>query len=76
MIGSVINISSVSGREVYAGGGAYCATKHAVDAITRTLRIELLKTRINVTCINPGMVKTEFSLVRFYGDQEVSYYLI
>ncbi|KAJ3112348.1 hypothetical protein HK098_008151, partial [Nowakowskiella sp. JEL0407] len=66
--GHIINISSISGREVYPGGGVYCATKHAVDAITRTLRMELVDTPINVTSIDPGMVETEFSVVRYGGD--------
>ncbi len=59
------------GKEVYSGGGVYCATKHAVDALTRTLRIELVDTNINVTSIDPGMVETEFSVVRFGGDADV-----
>ncbi|KAJ3344427.1 hypothetical protein HDU83_005256 [Entophlyctis luteolus] len=67
--GYIINISSISGTQVYPGGGIYCATKHAVDAITRTLRLELVSTQINVTSIDPGMVETEFSVVRFRGDQ-------
>ncbi|KAJ3069379.1 hypothetical protein HDU98_007596 [Podochytrium sp. JEL0797] len=67
--GYVINISSIAGTQVYPGGGIYCATKHAVDAITRTLRLELVSTKINVTSIDPGMVETEFSVVRFYGDR-------
>jgi NADP-dependent 3-hydroxy acid dehydrogenase YdfG len=58
------------GKEVYPGGGVYCASKHAVDALTRTLRMELMDTQINVTSIDPGMVETEFSLVRFGGDKE------
>jgi 3-hydroxy acid dehydrogenase / malonic semialdehyde reductase len=68
----IINISSISGREVYPGGGAYCATKHAVDALTRTLRAELVGTPINVSSIDPGMVETEFSTVRFRGDVEAA----
>ncbi|KAJ3094363.1 hypothetical protein HK100_006156 [Physocladia obscura] len=67
--GYIINISSIAGTQVYPGGGIYCATKHAVDAITRTLRLELVSTKINVTSIDPGMVETEFSVVRFYGDK-------
>lgn len=62
--GHIINISSISGHEIYTGGGIYCATKHAVDAITRTLRMELTSTNINVCAIEPGLVNTEFSTVR------------
>ncbi|KAJ3236599.1 Solute carrier 26 [Chytriomyces hyalinus] len=68
--GYVINVSSIAGTQVYPGGGIYCASKHAVDAITRTLRLELVSTKINVTSIDPGMVETEFSVVRFYGDKD------
>ena len=68
--GHIINIGSVSGREVYEKGSVYCSTKFAVDAITRGMRIDLLKHNIRVTNIEPGMVKTEFSLVRFKGDKE------
>ncbi|KAJ3211573.1 hypothetical protein HDU67_004428 [Dinochytrium kinnereticum] len=68
--GFIINISSISGTQVYPGGGVYCATKHAVDALTRTLRLELVSTGINVSSIDPGMVETEFSVVRFYGDKD------
>ncbi|KAI8620097.1 hypothetical protein BC830DRAFT_1237574 [Chytriomyces sp. MP71] len=67
--GYIINVSSIAGTQVYPGGGIYCASKHAVDAITRTLRLELVSTKINVTSIDPGMVETEFSVVRFYGDK-------
>jgi len=66
----IINVGSISGKNVYPGGGIYCATKFAVDAITRTLRYELAKSTIRVTAVNPGMVKTEFSEVRFSGDKE------
>ncbi|KAL3899934.1 MAG: hypothetical protein SGCHY_001700 [Lobulomycetales sp.] len=66
--GHIINISSIAGKETYAKGGVYSATKHAVDALTRTLREELIDTAINVTSIDPGLVETEFSLVRL-GDQ-------
>lgn len=66
--GHIVNIGSVAGREVYANGNVYCATKHAVDALNKGMRIDLLPHGIRVTAINPGMVETEFSLVRFDGD--------
>lgn len=66
--GHIINIGSIAGREVYANGNVYCATKHAVDALNKGMRIDLLPHNIKVTAINPGMVETEFSLVRFDGD--------
>ena len=65
--GHVINMGSIAGQVVYEGGSVYCATKHAVRAITKTLRLELNGTAIRVTSIDPGMVETEFSNVRF-GD--------
>ncbi len=68
--GHVINIGSTAGKEVYPGGNVYCGTKHAVDAISKGMRIDLLKHNIKVTQIRPGMVDTEFSLVRFKGDQQ------
>lgn len=68
--GHVINISSISGHEVYPNGAVYCGTKHAVDAITRGLRLDLMGTAIRVTAISPGLVETEFSLVRFEQDAE------
>lgn len=67
--GHIINIGSIAGREVYANGNVYCATKHAVDALNKGMRIDLLPHHIKVTAINPGMVETEFSLVRFDGDE-------
>jgi len=68
--GHIINLSSIAGHEVYANGAAYCASKHAVMAITKTMRIELLPFGIKVSSISPGMVDTEFSTVRFKGDKE------
>jgi 3-hydroxy acid dehydrogenase/malonic semialdehyde reductase len=68
--GHIINIGSIAGKEVYANGNVYCSTKHAVDALNKGMRIDLLPHRIKVTAINPGMVETEFSLVRFEGDEE------
>ena len=68
--GHIINIGSIAGKEVYANGNVYCATKHAVDALNKGMRIDLLPHNIKVTAINPGMVETEFSVVRFDGDAE------
>jgi NADP-dependent 3-hydroxy acid dehydrogenase YdfG len=68
--GHIINIGSVAGKEVYANGNVYCATKHAVDALNKAMRIDLLPHNIKVTAINPGMVETEFSIVRFAGDED------
>ncbi len=68
--GHIINIGSIAGKEVYANGNIYCATKHAVDALSKSMRIDLLPFNIKVTAINPGMVETEFSIVRFKGDEE------
>ena len=68
--GHIINLSSVASRDVYPNGAAYCGSKHAVQAITKAMRIELLQYGIKVSSISPGMVDTEFSKVRFKGDQE------
>ena len=68
--GHIVNLSSIAGINVYEGGSIYCASKHAVNAITKGMRIDLLKHNIRVTSISPGMVDTEFSLVRFDGNKE------
>lgn len=66
----IFNIGSTAGKYVYEKGNIYCATKFAVDALTQAMRIDLLKKKIRVTVIHPGMAETEFSLVRFSGDAE------
>ncbi len=66
--GHIINISSIAGKEVYAMGNVYCASKHAVDALTRSMRLDLSKYPIKVSMVCPGAVETEFSIVRFEGD--------
>jgi NADP-dependent 3-hydroxy acid dehydrogenase YdfG len=68
--GHIVNIGSIAGKEVYPNGNVYCASKHAVDALNKAMRIDLLPYGIKVTAINPGMVETEFSEVRFKGDKE------
>lgn len=68
--GHIINIGSIAGKEVYPQGNVYCASKSAVDSITKGMRLDLLPHRIKVTGIHPGLVETEFSLVRFKGDSE------
>lgn len=68
--GHIVNIASIAGKEVYPGGNVYCATKHAVDALSRAMRTDMLRHNIKVTNIAPGMVETEFSLVRYKGDSE------
>ena len=67
--GHIINMGSIAGKEVYEKGNVYCATKFAVDAISQAMRIDLLRHHIKVTSINPGAAETEFSLVRFKGDE-------
>ena len=68
--GTVIHIGSIAGRQTYLGGNVYCATKHAVRALSDALRLDLLGSGVRVACIDPGMVQTEFSEVRFHGDRE------
>lgn len=68
--GLIINLSSIAGIEVYPNGHVYCASKHAVNAITKGLRIDLVKYGIRVSSISPGMAETEFSIVRYHGDEE------
>jgi 3-hydroxy acid dehydrogenase/malonic semialdehyde reductase len=68
--GHIVNIGSIAGHEVYPGGNVYCATKHAVDALTKGMQIDLVDTPIRVSSVDPGMVETEFSMVRFHGDKE------
>ncbi|MDB5128790.1 SDR family NAD(P)-dependent oxidoreductase, partial [Mucilaginibacter sp.] len=68
--GHIINLGSIAGKEVYANGNVYCATKHAVDALNKGMRIDLNNHGIKVTAVHPGAVETEFSEVRFKGDKE------
>jgi 3-hydroxy acid dehydrogenase/malonic semialdehyde reductase len=68
--GHIFNIGSTAGKHVYRHGNVYCATKFAVDALNQSMRIDLLPYGIKVTAVNPGMVETEFSVVRFKGDEE------
>ena len=70
--GHIINIGSIAGKEVYPKGNVYCASKHAVDALTKGMRIDLLESGIKVTQVAPGAVETEFSMVRFKGDKETA----
>ena len=68
--GHIVNICSIAGKEVYENGNVYCATKHAVDALSKAMRIDMLGHNIKVTNICPGAVETEFSIVRFKGDTQ------
>lgn len=68
--GHIINIGSIAGHEAYPRGAVYCATKHAVNAITKSLRMDVMDKNIRVSTIDPGLVQTGFSKVRFYGDEE------
>jgi 3-hydroxy acid dehydrogenase / malonic semialdehyde reductase len=68
--GHIINIGSIAGRETYPGGAVYCASKAAVDRITKGLRMDLLGTGVKVSTVDPGLVETEFSIVRFAGDRD------
>lgn len=68
--GHIINIGSIAGKEVYANGNVYCATKSAVDALSKAMRIDMLENNIRVTAVHPGATETEFSLVRFKGDKQ------
>jgi len=68
--GHIVNVGSIAGKEVYPNGNVYCATKHAVDALNRAMRLDLLQHGIKITGIHPGMVETEFSIVRYSGDEE------
>ena len=68
--GHIVNIGSIAGKEVYPNGNVYCASKHAVDALSKGMRMDLLKHNIKVTQICPGAVETEFSLVRFHNDAD------
>lgn len=70
--GHIINIGSTAGKEVYERGNVYCASKHAVDAVSQAMRIDLLPHRIKVTAIHPGAAETEFSIVRFKGNEETA----
>lgn len=67
--GHIINMGSIAGKEVYQNGNGYCASKYAVDALSQSMRVDLLPYNIKVTAINPGAAETEFSVIRFKGDE-------
>lgn len=68
--GHIINLGSTAGHEAYGGGSVYCGTKHFVNAVSKSFKLDLLGTGVRVSSVDPGTVETEFSLVRFYGDKE------
>ncbi len=68
--GDIVNIGSIAGREAYPNGNVYCATKHAVDALTKGMRMDLFDTPLRVSTVDPGSVETEFSIVRFHGNKD------
>lgn len=68
--GHIINVGSIAGKEIYANGNVYCASKHAVDALSKSMRLDLSKYPVKVSAVHPGAVETEFALVRFEGDAE------
>ncbi|NVO12086.1 MAG: SDR family NAD(P)-dependent oxidoreductase [Bacteroidales bacterium] len=70
--GHIVNIGSIAGTQIYENGNVYCASKHAVHAISQGMRVDMLKHGIKVTEIRPGLIETEFSLVRFKGDKEMA----
>ena len=67
--GHIINVSSIAGRETYPDGNVYCATKHAVESLTKAMRLDMLQHGIKVSSVSPGAVNTEFSTIRFHGDK-------
>lgn len=67
--GHIVNVGSIAGHELYVAGNVYCATKHAVDALTKGMRMDLNGTPIKVSTVDPGLAETEFSIVRFRGDK-------
>ena len=69
--GHIINLASLAGHEVYPGGSVYCATKHAVMALTKGMRVDMIQHGIKVSAVSPGAVDTEFSMVRYKGDAEL-----